>query len=352
METAIMQNLCRGCGKEENETKFKVCPICIELKMLPSVYCCEECFRSDWKTHKKKHEQFSNSKTAYLESNPGFERAATKQYRKYRKSASQAKKMTYEYARDSISSAITALDYNKAEILCRKAISRFPSNPEPYYQMARILFSHDENIAAMGLLERSIEKSCRILLTTETTQPCSMDEFLLSHYVQRGQFLDTMYMSFQNIYMKEGWIFKVKRVLSLWSYYFEIIKDKNSFDRDRDLLDPETVTSILELRRNEPSNQISCNISSSPYFDGEWVIAHGLTSTVGKTLNHRVAMVKGDDLNEEGRVAVVFKEGGPIKYLNIENLKHARTVNAKAGLLTPLKEQEQWKFMMNDFFEA
>ena len=64
-------------------------------------------------------------------------------------------------------------------------------------------------------------------------------------------------------------------------------------------------------------------------------------------------MVKGEDLNEEGRVAVVFKEGGPIKDLNIENLKHARTVNAKAALLPPpLTELEQWKFMMNDFFEA
>lgn len=177
-----------------------------------------------------------------------------------------------------------------------------------------------------------------------------MDEFNLSHYAQRRQFLDIMYMSFH--YMRKDWIFNVKGVMSLWSYYFEIIKDKNSFDRDVKLLDPETVTSKLESMRNEPTNQIICNRSSSPYFDGEWVIAHGLTSSVGKTLNHRVAMVKGDDLNEEGRVAVVFKEGGQIKRLKVENLKHARTVNAKAALLMFLDEPEQWKFMMNDFFEA
>ena len=73
-----MQIICRGCGKEENETKFKACPICIKLKMLPSMYCCEECFRADWKTHKKQHNNFSNAKTKYLESNqlePGFERS-------------------------------------------------------------------------------------------------------------------------------------------------------------------------------------------------------------------------------------------------------------------------------------
>lgn len=60
-------------------------------------------------------------------------------------------------------------------------------------------------------------------------------------------------------------------------------------------------------------------------------------------------MVKGDDLNKEGRVSVVFKEGGPIKYLKIKNLKHTRTVNAKAALLMFLNESEQWNFMMNDF---
>ncbi|GFH47494.1 hypothetical protein CTEN210_03969 [Chaetoceros tenuissimus] len=350
----VIGTSCKGCGKVQDGTnKFKACPICIELKMLPSMYCCEECFRADWKSHKKKHEEFSNSKTAYLESlqlKPGFERAATKQYRQDLKRASEAEKLTYEYARNSISSAMAALDYNKAEILCRKAIIRFPTNPEPYYQMAQILFRQDEVVNAMGFLHLSMEKTCRILLTAQTTKPSSMDEFYLSHYVQRGQFLNTMYMSFH--YMRKDWIFNVKGVMSLWSYYFEIIKDKNSFDRDVNLLDPETVTSLLESMRNEPTNQISCNRSSSPYFDGEWVIAHGLTSAIGKTLNHRVAMVKGDDLNEEGRVAVVFKEGGPIKYLKVENLKHARTVNAKAALLMHLEEPAQWRFMMNDFFEA
>ena len=83
-----------------------------------------------------------------------------------------------------------------------------------------------------------------------------MDESLLSHYMQRTQFLDTMYMSFHYMYKQEGWIFNVERVLSLWSYYFEILKDKNSYDGDPELVDPETVTSITRFKekRTKQSN--------------------------------------------------------------------------------------------------
>ena len=109
-----------------------------------------------------------------------------------------------------------------------------------------------------------MEKTCRILLTTETKKPSSVDEFLVSHYMQRRQFLDTMYMSYHYMYRQEGWIFNVKRVLSLWSYYFEILKDKNSFLGDPEkLLDPETVTSILETE--ETSHAIKSVATSPPH---------------------------------------------------------------------------------------
>ena len=66
------------------------------------------------------------------------------------------------------------------------------------------------------------------------------------------------------MYKQEGWIFNVKRVLSLWSYYFEILKDKNSFLGDPEkLLDPETVTSILETE--ETSHAIKSVAISPPH---------------------------------------------------------------------------------------
>ena len=74
----------------------------------------------------------------------------------------------------------------------------------------------------------------------------------------------------------------------------------------------------------------------------------GLTSAVGKSLNHTAAMVKSDKLNEEGRVPVVVKKGGPIKYLKVENLKPAVDLNRNYALLVCLPESEQWKFMMKE----
>lgn len=362
MEFALLQTKCSGCGKLENEVKFKACPICIELKMLPSMYCCEECFRTDLKTHKKKHDEFSNAKTEFLERHPINKKVSKESYRKRVKRMTRDNNITitpYAQLIVSIELAMDALDYDKAETLCRKAISRFPSYPQPYEFMTSIYKANAKLEDAMRFLEISMEKTCHLLLTVENKSNGS-DEPLLSHYLQRKKFVDKMNLvceylqktieSTVNIFIAD-WIVDRKKFMSLWWYYLELVKDIDSMYGDPELLDSEHVTSLIESTRlmNQRSQEFDINISLSPFYDGEWVIAHGLTSSVGKNLNHRVAMVKGDELNEEGRVAVAFEEGGPIKNLKVENLKYARTVNIKAALLLFLDESEQWKFMMDNF---
>lgn len=362
MESALLQTKCGACGKVENEIKFQVCPICIELKMLPSVYCCEECFGADWKTHKKKHDEFSNAKTEFLERHP-IKKASKESYRKRAKRMTRDSKIEitpYAQLVFSIDLAMDAMDHDTAETLCRKAISRFPSYPEPYEFMTSIYKANDKLEDAMRFLEISMEKTCHLLLTVENKSNVS-DEPLLSHYLQRKKFVDKMNLIFicektiestvePNIFIAD-WIVDRKKFMSLWWYYLELVKDIDSMYGDPELLYSKHVTSPIESTRlmNQRSQEFDNNISLSPFYDGEWVIAHGLTSSVGKNLNHRVAMVKGDELNEEGRVAVAFEEGGPIKNLKVENLKYARTVNIKAALLLFLDESEQWKFMMDNF---
>ena len=323
--------------------------------------CCEECFRVDWNTHKKKHNEFANERTDILEFRQGVpivKEVSTKKYRKDLKKITKDGQKSYHNTMSLISSAMMVMDYNRAETLCKKAIEEFPSYPEPYHHMAHILRGQKEWNDAMRFTAVSIEKICRLLLNVEKKMDGSADQFL-SHSWQRKAFLCEMSNMFHMQKNVESaniveWVENDKKFLSIWSYYFEIIKDKNSFDRfkiDRDvkLLDPETIASLLQARRTKTHQEVDHNSSFSPYFDGEWVIAHGLKSSIGKKLNHGVAMVKGDDLNEEGRVSVVFKQDGPIKHLKVENLKRARTVNAKAALLMFLDESEQWEFMMNDF---
>ncbi|GFH54754.1 predicted protein [Chaetoceros tenuissimus] len=281
----------------------------------------------------------------------------TKKYRKDLKRMSEDEEMSYSYTLSMISSAMLVMDHNRAETLCKKAIEQFPSYPDPYWEMACILVDQNELNDAMRFIAVCMEKTCRLLLTLEIKTKDSVDDFNLSHSVQRRKFLDVMNEIFYNLQNNVEcvntieWVVKEKHLMSLWWYYFEIVKDKNFFGEETTkLLDAQSVTSLLQSRRNETNQQVSSSLSlSSPYNDGDWVIAHALISPLGKPFNHRVAMVKGDDLNEEGRVAVVFEEGGSIKYLKVENLKLARTVNKNAALLMFLDESEQWKFMMDDF---
>ncbi|GFH47400.1 predicted protein [Chaetoceros tenuissimus] len=357
MESSLLQTKCTRCGKLENEIKFQACPICIELKMLPSVYCCQECFRTDWKSHKKKHDEFADIKSERVggfKSHPAIKMVGTKKYRKDLRKMSEA---SYSRTLSLISSSMLVMDYNKAETLCQKAIDEFPSYPEPYWQMACILVDQNELNDAMRFTAVCMEKTCRLLLTVEIKTKGSVDGVNLSHAMQRKKFLDVMNKIFYDLKKNVEstniveWVVNDKKFMSLWWYYFEIVKDKNCFDGALSL-NPESVTSLLQSRRNQTNQKVSSSLSSSPYYDGEWVIAHGLTSSVGKFLNHRVAMVKGDDLNDEGRVAVVFEEGGQIKTLKVENLKRASTVNKKAALLMFLDESEQWNFMMDDFLTS
>lgn len=224
----LLQTKCSGCGKVEKEIKFQACPICIELKMLSSVYCCEACFRADWKTHKKKHDKFSSEKTKYLER---YEIKPFKEYRKDLKKLTKEDEITpYTQTIMSIELAITAMDYDKAETLCRKAISRFPLLPEPYNEMAIILFNLNEFNDGIHFLEASMEKTCHLLLTAENKSNDS-DELLLSHYMQRRKFVDKVNLICQYF---QGTIESTvepnffiagrtaKKFMSLWWYYWNL----------------------------------------------------------------------------------------------------------------------------------
>ncbi|GFH47344.1 predicted protein [Chaetoceros tenuissimus] len=125
------------------------------------------------------------------------------------------------------------------------------------------------------------------------------------------------------------------------------------------ILDPSIVqsayiaplASLLETRQEKSEDDENLTQTRSPFFNGEWVIAHGLTrlsAAIGKTLNNTAALVKSDTLNEEGRVAVFFEEGGPIKYLKPTNLKKVVEVHEKYSFLVCLPESDQWKFMMKE----
>ncbi|GMH90132.1 hypothetical protein TrVE_jg3461 [Triparma verrucosa] len=43
------------CTKPERETATMACPTCLTLPLQPAYFCCQECFKAAWPTHKKIH---------------------------------------------------------------------------------------------------------------------------------------------------------------------------------------------------------------------------------------------------------------------------------------------------------
>ena len=44
---------CCGCGVLEGDEQFLACSKCHELKLFPSLFCSQQCFKNSWKEHKK-----------------------------------------------------------------------------------------------------------------------------------------------------------------------------------------------------------------------------------------------------------------------------------------------------------
>lgn len=90
-----------------------------------------------------------------------------------------------------------------------------------------------------------------------------------------------------------------------------------------------------------------CKPSSSemsPFQDGQWVIAHGLTSDIGKKLNEKIAQVKSKHL-QQGRIPVIFQEGNKPKMIKPNNLRPAKMSSKNEALLLCLSTSDQWTIM-------
>ncbi|GFH47490.1 predicted protein [Chaetoceros tenuissimus] len=492
MQSSILEIKCSRCGKVEkpNEEKFQACSKCIEIKMLPDMYCSDECFRLDWKTHKKKHREFSAEKAEHLEASKEEVRFMSSSNRFIKRMKNENKHTQFTYMMYAMETARTKMDYDRAESLCRKMISLYPFVPEPYKELAIMKLRTDKSSRlsrrdAARLLEVSMEKTAQLLLNGDTSirhssELKSLKEKSMSNLsfpVQCRELDEKLNMMFEMIQddldnveevdssiFEANWVVSDRKFMAMWLYLSQIMMDKDLhrsiqmfmaptsesfpyeillehpvpdpdihfsefslhvqqqvdvyntlvrsgiiynglFHEGLPVLDPNNMGLVLNNRTPEelmiakeiymhaflhgseivefynsigishtsdelfvvhPNelledylnpiaslleagvNEFDPKLSSSPFFDGEWVIAHGLTSDIGKRLNHTAAMVKSDKFNEEGRVAVVFKDGGPTKYLKVENLKPAVKENRNYALLVCLPEAEQWKFMMKE----
>jgi len=78
-------------------------------------------------------------------------------------------------------------------------------------------------------------------------------------------------------------------------------------------------------------------------YDGRWVTINGLTSQIGQSMNGKLALVKGSQVN--GRFPVVLKENETPRLIKIENLKPCEMTEDQEALVILLPSDEQWIYM-------
>lgn len=78
-------------------------------------------------------------------------------------------------------------------------------------------------------------------------------------------------------------------------------------------------------------------------YDGRWVTINGLTSQIGQSMNGKLALVKGMQVN--GRFPVVLKENGTPKLIKAEHLKPYEMTEDQEALVILLPSDEQWTYM-------
>ncbi|GFH57174.1 predicted protein [Chaetoceros tenuissimus] len=384
---------CSKCGKEENQDcKFKVCPICKKLNMDPYPYCCQECFKVDWKTHKTKHARFSKeSEERSLE--------VTSTQLQLARCKETSKKMVKLHV------AMKSRKFNTASRICRKGVIKNPLDPHWFLCQSRIELDQNKNgEKASQLLEQGVECFFHIIWEKPIR---SQDILVITGII--SLFVEIMHIG---PVFTADWILNDKKFMAIWKLLkiitYDLIDEKTE-DKDevvsncfllykveffnillhtgkihkgcidntsekRSYHDFALATNsfhiivvlfenCVQLCRDCQQSFLEINFSSalaqaisrdeqkiSPFHDGEWVFAKDLSTNTGKLLNKHPGLVEGDSLNAEGRVAVRFKKNGPLKYLRPENLESARKTegNKMAAVLMFKPISYQWKFAEYD----
>lgn len=398
MDLNCFKETCSKCGKEEkpDSEEFKVCPICKELNMDPHAYCSDDCFKADWKNHNEIHARFG--KYCEHELSSSMVRCAISRRLQFARGSSETPRTM------KLHEALLRFKFKTASRICRKGFSENPRNPHWFLCQGIIEMDQNKNMKkASQLLEHAVE--CFIHNIWEKS--IELKDFLVFHDIH---FLITRIQKRGPVFTTD-WILNDKKFMALWDFlksaayalldteianvdqseqiynllydmeYFNIelrtgkihkgrleeTEQRSNHDFAIATVSQQSILSLFEKSitvcadfmqsfyeidwRSALDQPISTDEpKNSPFYDGEWVFAKDLTSPQGQLLNQHPALVEGDSLNKDDRVAVRFKEDGPLKYLKQENLVSASETegNIKAAVLMFKPISYQWQFAEYD----
>jgi len=107
-----------------------------------------------------------------------------------------------------------------------------------------------------------------------------------------------------------------------------------------------TLVAILDSSEKIPSfSQAGLIIEKDEIeiYDGRWVTINGLTSQIGQSMNGKIALVKGNQVN--GHFPVVLKKDGTPSLIKIEHLKPYEMTEEQEVIVILLPPDEQWTYM-------
>ena len=157
--------ICWGCNKKEEkgQAPFRNCSKCVELKVLPSLFCSNECLRENWPRHKAWHKELTSSVDAVkckfdavnLTLNAGTEQDT----------CTNTTNGLYTKLCIEGNNLLLSMNFAEAKKKLRKAQKLDPRLPDAYGMLGSIYYmsrQFEENIKA---LEEGIERWAFVIVT-------------------------------------------------------------------------------------------------------------------------------------------------------------------------------------------
>mgnify|MGYP005847335439 CR=1 FL=1 len=393
---------CWGCGKqEESGIKFKACPKCVEAEWLPSVFCSNECFKDNWKSHKAWHKEHEAFLQKLLEDRRPCPEGALVE--------SNVERSEYDSIVAEADTLVRRNDFIGAKKTLKKALKLDPKSPEAYFEYGICFSASGQYREACHYFEKACERYASLWLTGKFGENLTTDQFsgwvVYNWAISVYRLVDRYLVFFKDVhdYEKPSWYYRDGILKRMTKLALEIIKadpkkteeikctmalirgavllgmihngefhrtgsppdDRTKEDlieaaecfhyvsiRESDQIVREGFQSLAEISMKNAETATSVKSIDRYIDDGAWVFVVDLQSPSGLAMNGSLGRVMSP-LNGEGRYAVEVDGVEGLKFIKPENLLEVSFDHRPMPIVKDyifaiigcLEDTVQWKWM-------
>ena len=202
MASKVSLNKCWGCGKEEdkqNNVTLRTCSKCIQLKIVPLLFCSDECLNESWPRHKELHKTVKQSRGGIsalqaTEDEVKEMKRCSKTRKKAEKSGSPMPGFNYrgkngdkyEKILYEAQSKMMKMNFSGAKKKFLEAINLDVRLPEAYGGLGTSLMGSGQRKEAYSYIEQALERWAYVILTgklgDEMISKKRRDDWAFSHW--------------------------------------------------------------------------------------------------------------------------------------------------------------------------